>query len=213
MKQSVGFRYLDYQYKEQMVWGFCTREGKEYYVVNDPNKDDDRAYGALISESDMDTLISKQGEFKQGIIRQQERAKARQLQELDEQEKRREKENLFGFDAKLTPMQRGKILKSLMKEINYRNEEGKAIYGATRKGFILYLISIGYVPEEYSRQEQKKVANYNNACGVRSMEWEDYIKHGFEMHYTINNSQVNTYDITKTEYQFAKYLIDTKQVS
>lgn len=213
MKQVFGFRYLDYQYKEKMIWGFCTIGGEEKYVVNDPNKNDDRVYGELISETEMDVILSKQEDFKQGIIRQKERNEAQRLKEAKEQEKQRDKENLFGFDTKLTPMQRGKILKSLMKGINYRNEEGVAIYGATRKDFILYLMSIGYVPEEYRRTEQKKVANYNNACKVKSMEWEDYIKHGFEMLRTVNSNQVNTYNITKTEYQFVKYMINTKQVA
>lgn len=213
VKRQVGFRFLNYQYEEQMVWGFNTYRNEDRYVVNDPNKDDDRVYGTLISESDMDVFISKQEEFKQGIALRQERAELHRLKELEEKEQQRNRENLFGFDSKLTPMQRGKIQKVLMKEINYKNDDGKVIYCATRKDFIIYLLSVGYTPEEYIRKEQKKVANYNNACRVKSMEWETYTKHGFEMRRTISENQANVYAVTKTEYEFAKYMIDTKQLA
>lgn len=205
MKQQVGFRYIDCIGNEQMVWGFAHWKDGDFYVVNDPNKDDDRVHGELVTEERMDHIIANQEAYRLKKIKNEEYKENFRKKEEEEKERQREKENLFGFDSNLTPLRRGKVLQTLMKEINYRDVEGKVVYGATKKEFILYLLSVGFVPTEYTEQKEREVL-CQQGYFRSNIEIEKYTKHSFIMKLQINENRFDSYKITKTEYEFAKYI-------
>lgn len=189
MKYPVGTRFLDYQYQEQMVWGYYTINGIEQYVVNDPNKEDDRVHGDLMTESDMETILSKQEKFKAGLTRRQESEAEEQRKIEKERCIQTERECLYGFDDGLTPMQRGKILKTLMKV--YRYDCGVM----TRKDFIVAKVKGGCTFEQKTYGQ-----SYNHRAKKDTVTV-------FGCYYPNTNEFSR---ITKTECDFANYLINNK---
>jgi len=182
VKQQVGFKFLDYQYKEQMIWGF----GKNEYVVNTPYKDDNRVYGDLYSEDDMDKIIAKQDKFKKGIERRKQQELEDKINEERELQLKLKEENLYDFDKNMTPMQRGKLLKILMKKYRYSDDYGIM----TRKDYVFKRLQNGFTLN-YKEYGNSRTGN---------KQWYHILEHPKGEYFN---------EITKTEYDFAQYLLNS----
>ena len=140
----------------------------------------------ILSIDDIETLISKQEKFRDRIEKIKQEETERKIKEDKQRKEREEKENLYGFTDNKTALQKGKILSTLMKTMLYN---GNMI---TRKDFIIDLISKGYKPtiKEYAKRR------------------------GVKKSYTVMiDSYGSWYDVTKTEYNFANYYINSINMS
>jgi hypothetical protein len=187
MKIEKGFKFMDtnsdYEVIEYM------EQFKMYRLRNLTNGTEIE----LMSESEIQyyidniTLMQINRE-KNRVFKEHQEAieKAEQEKKLKAQQ---EYEFCYGYCDKMTAIQKGKILKTL----NIRLAYNKNTY--TRKDFIKMLIQIGYTPE---------IKNYNEwgKNGVIKKKENTYIMNGID----------SFIDVTKTEYDYAKYLIDNKLV-
>lgn len=187
------------------VLGTRKIKGKEelYYLCNDeyPKLAREDYFGCLlIPESEMKEMLENQECYKERYERvmlaraEEERKKAERVKR--EAKEKAERENLYGFDAGKTPMQRGKLLVTLLKSFCYseRDENGNTISKySTRKDFI-----INGLKEGRSLEHKKDVKYYKKGGGYRIV----------PNSYRLVNADDSFYDITKTEYDFGKYLIE-----
>ncbi len=166
-----------------------TSNGKEWYFINSSYPEEANGYYDLWEQEKMDQILSKQEYYKEI----QERSRLKEIAEAEEQARQEkikaEKENLYGFTDNMTAMQKGKILKCLMKELGF---EGKWI---TRKEFCIILLKRNYYTDtkEYSNMYNKKAKNdYTLSRGL------------------YHPTDRTFYEVTKTEQDFFNYLKDNK---
>ena len=116
--------------------------------------------------------------------------------ERQEQEKQAEQErqynNTYGYADNMSPMAKGRVLKILNKTENYYNN-GKYIGTIARKDFIKNILESG------GNIEHKTNLKY----------WaKNYELKTKENEYRLINSDKSFYTVTKTEYNYALYLLN-----
>lgn len=161
---------------------------KEYYFINHNYPEESRSYG-LWDEKEMQRMLENQEKFAES--REKNRLKEIECNRVQEEKARiqEEKENLYGFVDKKSPMQKQKIVNILMKTYRY---DDKII---SRKDHCIKLLKEGY----YS-----KIKTYSN----------EYNKRAKNDTTTINGLYApeggSFYEVTKTEYDFFNYLKDNR---
>lgn len=117
--------------------------------------------------------------------------------ERQEQEKREQAEqeynNTYGYTDNMKPMSKGKILKVLNKKENYY-DNGKYIGTIARKDFIKNILESGG-----NIEHKTNVRYWNKKSEVTIKENE----------YRLLCADNSFYEITKTEYDYAMYLINS----
>lgn len=173
-----------------------------FYLANDeyPKPVNENFFGCLIiSEEEVKDMLNNYDEYKAKYLRlmaeQKEWDRKEREREEREAKEKAERENLYGFDDGKTPMQRGKLLKTLLKEFmyyDYKEDGTRTVKTQSRKDFVIHQLKKGYKP---SHEKNVKMYSKRAECGYKLI----------PNYYTLklNNS---SWDITKTEYDFANYV-------
>lgn len=137
----------------------------------------------------IDYMLSKQNkiiEHNNNYIEQQRQ------EQIKEEQQKIEYENVYGYLDNKTALQKGKILKTLNKKTNYYSNN-EFIGNWTRKEFLYNMIDKGY------ELEHKTNISYWNKQLEEKIKANEYI---------LIASDNSYYEITKTEYDYAIYLIN-----
>lgn len=180
----------------------------DLYIVQEKdifNERDTRTDILLTTEQIIQELQpERQAEIKQHIekafIWRNEQEKKTKEREAQEEQKRLELEFTHGYTDRMTPMQKGKILQILNKVIS------TDIYGRQRrKDYIVSCIQDG---REF--RIEKDVRRCTKHGDVKTVPIE------YQIHFTITNpdgtAEKYYQTITKTEYDYAAYLVVTDKV-
>lgn len=194
--EHVGKVLLEMYDKVKVEKIGITSNGKEWYFINDKYPDEvTNGLYQLWDQQYMDYILQRQEEYKNKLEIHNIKVAEQEKREQEETRIQAEKENLYGFDDEKTPMQKGKILKTLMKKYHYKSNNID-IGHMTRKDFIIRMLQENYTIEHLTNLKYWK-------------------KDGFkikENEYRFVAQDKSFYEITKTEFDFAKYLIDNKIV-
>lgn len=181
-KENIGKTLYDYQHDECEIVGIFPQDENFYMIKNSINRN--TGSYVLWTDEDYERYFIAQDKIKQSIIRRAEQDKQDKEREQKLLLEKQAEENLYGFDADMTPMQRGKVLKCLLKLLNYQN------YGIlTRKDYIIKRLQGG---STLKTEESKK---YGTIRMLLFPDGETYT------------------DLTKTEYDFAEYLVKTSSIN
>ena len=182
MDNYVGVKFLGYDLFECEV---IIKRQNDYLVKDSLRARDDGAFCSIMTTEDIKDLLSKQDKLKEKKVGREQREKEETQKEIQEIRLKQDKENLFGFTDNKTDLQKGKILTTLMKTMLYN---GNMI---TRKDFVISQLKAGYTPEikEYKKRNKGK---------------EGILKAYYVLYNHNNDSWI---DVTKTEYDFAKYIL------
>ena len=195
MKYQAGFKFMDIN-SDYEVMEFMPKFNM--YRLN--NLTDNRQ-DELMQESEIDEYVNnieniearrennRLFELKQEEIRRKEREK--------EEKEKAEYEFCYGFVDKSTPMQKGKILKALNKKSWY-TDNGKTIGYMTRKEFI------------YNSLLQNAIPKF--ITGIQYYDKKSD-KFKFKNEYRLYTGENEFYTITKTEYDYARYLLGNGYVA
>lgn len=154
MENYIGISYMDYDYTICKV--MAMRNNGEYLVADNTHTGVNGSY-SIMSNEDIENMLSIQEKLQTSYKRSMERRRLEEEREEKERQLKAEKENLYGFASNKSPMQQGKILKSLMTNIVRDN---KLI---TRKDFVISLVKDGYEPtiKTYTNwKTEKKKTDY-----------------------------------------------------
>lgn len=137
----------------------------------------------------IDFMLSKQDKYIEDNKRWIEQ---QQLEKEQEEKEKFEYENVYGYLDNKTPLQKGKILKILNTKTSY-SKDGMNLGYMARKDFLYKMIREGY------EVEHKKDLKY----------WgKDYELKVKANEYRLVAPDKSFYEITKTEYDYANYLIN-----
>ena len=157
----------------------------------------------LVTSEEIERNLKKQDELKERIKKNKEFAKKMKI--IEEEEKRREEEekkeynNDYGFTKNKTDLQRGKILKTLNMKIKYDNEI------ISRKNVIVKII------KECDNIKLKEVFLTNRYSNKKVNGCYRELKDKKELRIYFTENGVDYFrEITKTEYDFCKYLLENK---
>jgi len=184
-KDYIGLKFFTAQMKQMEI----IEHSKKFkgYLVSEEGMPE--GYRAIMQAEDIEFYISKQEKWIESDKRYREI-------ERHEQEKREDEDfkynNTYGYteSIKLTPIAKGKLLKTLNKSFNYY-ENGIFKTNSTRKDFIKAMLAEGYI------MEHKTNLNYYTKQGELKIKANEY---------RIIEADNNFYEITKTEYEYGKYL-------
>jgi len=184
LMQYIGINFMDMQYNNLTVESFSEHYNR--YMV----KQDNLIGHQLMTDQEIEFYLSKQ----EKLTRLKKESEERERIEQEEQERLEQQyNNTYGYTDNLTPMQKGKVLKILNTEENYYSN-GVEIGRMTRKDFIKSILDNG------GKVEHKKDIKYyarNYELKIKKNEYRLVL-------------QDNTfYEITKTEYDYGLYLINT----
>lgn len=189
----IGCKFLDYQGN---VLEVMERYNEKWYLVKSPQHNWERKCGDLMTDEDVERYLSSQEKIKEAIESNRQYQERVDKIAREAEQKRVEKEDLYGFDTNMTDMQRGKVLKTLMKSVA---ENGKLM---TRKDFIKKHIENG------AHTEKK-----NGVTSFYGSKWERKESKP-KTEYRLYDAEENTfYIITKTEYDFANYISKLKKIA
>jgi hypothetical protein len=165
---------------------------EKFYLVEDRNIiTGDTRSDILLTPEAIQNDLNNQEEIKQRINRALEydkRQKEAEQQEKQQEEKeKQEYENVYGYCDKMTPYQKGKVLKVLNKEERYKGKISK------RKDFIKSKLAEGW------NIDIENNVNYWTRNGIKQKDTCYYVKNGKEN---------ITLSITKTEYDYGMYLLE-----
>jgi hypothetical protein len=150
----------------------------------------------LLTEEQITNYLSQQDFIIEKVSKTIESHKNMLEIERQEQEKReaekREYNNTYGYADNMKPITKGKVLKILNKKENYY-DNGKYIGTIARKDFIKKLLESG------GNVEHKTNVRYWNKKSEVTLK---------ENEYRLVCTDNSFYKITKTEYDFAMYLIN-----
>ena len=183
-KSNIGEKLLGYQGEEVEIMG--TKNVKnlgEVYIVKSPNHDWEHGGAELWTSEDYKHIKDSQSKIRKSVEASQKNEEERIAKEEAEQKEKAEREDLLGFDDGKTPMQKGKLLSTLMKT-TVRN--GKSV---TRKEDIINRLSEGLRPSIHTKNVNGETKEY----------------------YVFDNGDNTSSKITKVEYDFAQYLLSKKQ--
>lgn len=157
----------------------------------------------LLTKEELEKNLEKQDEFKERI--ESNKKFAEKMKMIEEEEKRREEEekkeynNDYGFTKNKTDLQRGKILKTLNMKIKYDNEI------ISRKNVIVKII------KECDNIKLKEVFLTNRYSNKKVNGCYRELKDKKELRIYFTENGVDYFrEITKTEYDFCKYLLENK---
>lgn len=159
----------------------------------------------LLTKEALKKNLEKQDEFKKRIERNKEFTKKMKI--IEEEEKRREEQEKkeynsdYGFTANKTDLQKGKILKTLNMIIKYDND----FY--SRKDLIVKII------KEHDNIELKEVYLKNRYSHKKIEGCYKKLKDKTELRMYFTENGVEYFrEITKTEFDFCKYLLNNKHL-
>jgi len=185
-KDYIGLKFYSAQMDILEVLEYSEYH-KGYLVLE---QDMPEGYRAIMQNQEIEFYLSKQTEWIESDKRYREI-------ERQEQEKRDLEEfnynNTYGYTNNLTPLQKGKILKTLNKKFNYY-ENGIFKTNSTRKDFIKSMLEEGYT------LEHKTNLNYYTKKGELKIKANEY---------RLTSPDNSFFEITKTEYDYAVYLKET----
>ena len=173
------------------------RYNDKFYLVKEANMiNKDSRSDILLTPEDIIKILDNQNEIKEKIKKAIEYHKKQEKEEVQrkekEDQKQKEYENVYGFCDKMSPMQKGKILKVLNKTYNYYSD-GKFIANMSRKDFLKKHIENNNCIKHL---KDLKYFTKDGECKIKNNEYRLVLKD-------------NTfYEITKTEYNYANYLIN-----
>lgn len=139
-KNLIGEKliYLNFNYKICKVEKIGIVGDKEYYFINEKYPDPiTNGMYVLYDKDRMKFILEHQEKWKDAKQRQDQRDKENKAREDKEARDKADKENLYGFTKGKTPMQHGKILKTLMVKVA---RDGK-LY--TRKDLMIKIATEG----------------------------------------------------------------------
>jgi hypothetical protein len=173
----------------------------KFYLVEDKNIiTGDTRNDILLTPEDIQNDLNSQEEIKKGIEKQLEFNKQqeqnRQEEEEQKEEEQQEYNSVYGYCDYMSHLQKGKILKVLNKSIRHNNKN------ITRKEFIKSLLESGYTLAILDKM-------LTSSRKTRQLERIETYKNNVPI---IKKENV-FYEITKTEYNFAMYLIENVLIS
>jgi len=189
----IGCKFLDYQGN---VLEVMERYNEKWYLVKSPLHNWERKCGDLMTDEDVERYLSSQEKIKEAIESNRQYQERVDKVAKEAEQKRIEKENLYGYDAQMTDMQRGKVLKTLMKSVV---EHGRLM---TRKDFIKQHIEAGAYTE--------KAEGITSFYGSKWERKESKPKTEYRMY---DAGEKSFYIITKTEYDFARYISKLEKIA
>lgn len=118
-----------------------TRNSKEgtMYVLGDPSRTEVEYGDDIVSEARLDEIMANQEKYKAILRENNEYAERQKESETLEADSKAKLEDLHGFDSALSPMERGRVLKTLLKKTVYNGTY------MTKKEYIEKLVSEGYI--------------------------------------------------------------------
>lgn len=177
-KYPEGFTFYDYQMRVCTVHSF-SEQFNCYMIIEEDNP---RALYHW-SESNIDDVMSKQERI---INFDKQQKEIRLKQDKEEREREEQYNNVYGFCDNMTALQKGKVLKCLNVINRYDN------YGnLPRKEFIFKALQDGLKPGIQYNVTYYSRKGYTTKPVVYIMDAQEY-----------------SIDITKTEYNYAIYLIE-----
>jgi len=182
----IGLKLFDAQMNTLEVTEYSERY--KGYLLSE-NNDIAGKHRLIMQAEEIEFYISKQDQY----IQSHKNSLERERQEKERQEQEEQKyNNTYGYteSIKLTPMEKGKLLKTLNKSFNYF-ENGIFKYSMARKDFIKLML------EQENRLEHKTNVRYytkNSELKIKANE------------YRLTSPDNTYYEITKTEYEYGKYL-------
>lgn len=185
-KNNIGKIFLLPNYEQVQIFNIGIVGNKEWYYINDNYPKDVGNGFPLWSESDLNFYESKQEKWKESKIIYEIKQKEYKEKERIQAEIKKENEYLYNYDANMSPMQKAKVLKCLMKSLVYDNGV------MTRKDYVIMKLKQGYT---------LNIKTFSNAYNRRA-------KNDTTTYRILEHPTNNTFnDITKTEYDFAEYLL------
>lgn len=178
----------------------------KYYLIEekDLNSGDTRN-DILLTEEQINNYLNEQEtiipKVQKSIEYHKKALEAEKLEQEKQAEQERQYNNTYGYADNMPAMAKGKVLKILNKKENYF-DNGKYIGTIARKDFIKNILESG------GNIEHKKDVRYWNKKSeviIKENEYRLYCK-GDERK---ENSE-SFYTITKTEYDYAMYLINNQ---
>lgn len=197
-KMNIGLKFTD-SMREYEVVEVLNIKGVEWFRLKNYT---DNKENEIMEQEQIEQYLSNQDALIEKLEYRKVRAIENELEHkrIEEQE-RQEKEdynNDYGFTSNKTLLQKGKILKTLNMEIKYNNEV------ITRKKRIYNIITGS------ENVYTKELLNTNRHTEKRICLEYKKLKDKKEYRLYFNNSTF--IDLTKTEYDFANYLLDNKKI-
>ena len=179
------WNFQEHGYQKKQILGYCMANGIQYYVVDYPHENG-RVYGDMYTEDAMAELMEKQDWFLAEIQRMDAEKQAQEQAEKEAAEAREKELSLFGYAENFSGVKLSRIQSVLLKKLRY---DGKIM---TRAEHIKSVIDAGGKVESKFFRNWKTGKEKECFClyeaGENSIFWE----------------------ITKTEYSFAEWLIDQR---
>jgi len=185
-KDYTGLKFFSAQIKQMEVTEYSERY--KGYLVSEEGMPEN--YRGIMQAEEIEFYLSKQTEWVESHKRSLERERL-------ENEKLQQEEfiynNTYGYaeSIELTPMARGKLLKTLNKKENYYQDGGEGLGTMARKDFIKLMLDKGY------SLEHKKDLKYYDKSGELKIKANEY---------RLNFPDNTFYIITKTEYDYGMFL-------
>lgn len=191
MKYEKGFKFITVNQEYEIITFI---EKHNMYLLNNftDNRQDE-----LMPESRIDEYINDIENIKirreKNRIFLEKQAELERIEKEKQEQEEREYNNTYGYADKMSPMTKGKVLKILNTHENYCHN-GKSLNFTRRKYYIKEILESG------GNVEHKTNLKYWDKRK------EDYrIK---ENEYRLTTNDNSFYEITKTEYDYALYLIN-----
>lgn len=176
---------------------------KRYYIKDNYTEGETINFtGLYIYDNErMKKLISKQDEIKESNKKYLEYLKKKEQEEQEQrklEEKERIKDNFTnGYADKLSPMQKAKIINTLNKTFRYDDKDIRM-----RKDNIIIYLRSGYLPKEknvtYSVNGKYQNSFYKNDYDIKTKNI-----------YVLINDKNEYLEITKIEYDYANYILNS----
>lgn len=187
---KIGVQFLTlYDGIQEVLAIVDTKNGKRY-VTNSPDRGNDRVYGDLYTDSELEEILSKQDIYRAKEEKRAEEKRQQEEQERIKAEKLAKELDLYGFTDGKTQIQQAKILDILTKRINY---DGII---KTRKQFIFDKVSEGATVEK----KDGVISYYGSKWNVKQSKPKT--------EYRLYNNDGSFWTITKTEFEFALFLMN-----
>jgi len=185
IKDYTGLKFFSAQMKQMEVTEYSERF-KGYLVSEEGMPENHRD---IMQTKEIEFYLSKQTEWIESHKRSLERERLEQEKEAQIQF---EHNNTYGYieSIKLTPMAKGKLLKTLNTKFNYF-ENGIYKSNMARKDFIKSSLESG------AELQHKTDLNYYNKKGDLKIKANEY---------RIVSPDNSFYEITKTEYEYGMFL-------
>lgn len=194
MDKYIGIKFQSRPCLEVEV---TNKYGDKYYQVKETNLITGEVNTTtLLTPDDIQRNLDNQeliiNKNRSAIESHKEREIRTEIEKQKELAEQLEYENVYGYLDNKTPMQKGKILKTLNVKAHYHNN-GTYLGHMTRKDFLYKMISEGYTTAHL------KDLKY----------WgKDYELKTKSNEYRLVAPDESFYEITKTEFDYANYLIN-----